>query len=72
MQVFVWPCVEKATDSYHSEGGIVVFAETEDRARELANAESGCLLSTGELPTDVREVAGGTERVFIFPNAGCC
>lgn len=80
MKVFVWRQVEDATDSFHSEGGVVVFAETEDRARELAAKprgserwpERGANIKPGEAPDEVREVTGGEERVFIMPNAGCC
>ena len=39
MKVFVWERADHVTDNWHTEGGLVVFAETEERARELANAE---------------------------------
>lgn len=72
MKVFVWHGVENCSDNYHSDGGVVVFAENEERARELANSESGCSIKDEEMPDEVREVFGGGERVFIMPNAGCC
>ena len=72
MRVFVWNRIDKATANYHSEGGLVVFAGTEERARELANAERDCELKAEELPDDVREVMGGVECVYIMPDAGCC
>ena len=72
MKVFVWPDVGQCTDRYHSGGGVVVFAETEQRAREIANATPGCAIQESETPEEVRDVAGGGERVFIMPNAGCC
>lgn len=72
MKVFVWHEVIQCSDSYHSEGGVVVFAETEQRARELANAEPGCSIQPDEQPDEVRDVAGGSERVYIMPDAGCC
>ncbi len=34
MKVFVWADVSRCSYSYHSGGGVVVFAETEQRARE--------------------------------------
>ena len=71
MKVFVWERVEHCTDNYHSEGGVVVFAETESRARELAYLK-GCKIESNELPDDVREVQGGSEAVYIMPDAGCC
>ena len=72
MKVFVWDYVETCCDRYHSDGGVVVFAETEERARELANQKDGCSIKETETPDDVREVVGGDEAVFIMPNAGCC
>lgn len=72
MKVFVWERVDHCTDNYHSEGGVVVFAETEERARELANSKEGCSISENEVPDDVREVQGGSESVYIMPDAGCC
>lgn len=72
MKVFIWHSVGKCSDHYHEDGGVVVFAESEGRARELANAEPGCKIRAAEAPDDVREVIGGEEKVYIMPNAGCC
>lgn len=86
MKVFVWNCVRECSDM-HPPGGVVVFAETVERARELANAEDGCNISPEELPDDVREICissiviesegrryenDALEAVYIFPDAGCC
>ena len=72
MKVFVWERINKVTDCLHSEGGLVVFAETEERARKLANAQSGCDLKPDEAPDEVRDVDSGEEGVFVMPDAGCC
>lgn len=72
MNVFIWQQVEQCSLNYHAEGGVVVFAATEERARALANAVEGCAIRADELPTEVRGVNAGDERVFIFPDAGCC
>lgn len=72
MKFFVWSRIRKATGSYHPEGGLVVFAESEDRARFLANYVEDCELQPSEQPDDVRDVAGGREAVYIMPDAGCC
>lgn len=71
MKVFVWCDVQVMSTNYHSDGGVVVFAETEERAREIANVD-GCQIKPEETPVDVREVDGGAERVYYMPNAGCC
>jgi hypothetical protein len=72
MKVFVWERAEHVTNNWHAEGGLVIFAETEERARELANAQQGCELDQDENPDEVRDVAGGVELVFVMPDAGCC
>lgn len=72
MTLFIWPYVEQVSSSYHSNGGVVALAETEARARELANAQVGCYVQDTEQPTVVGEVSGAEEGVWIFPNAGCC
>lgn len=72
VKVFVWERVEKCSDNYHSDGGVVVFAESEQRAREIANTHQGCEIREDEKPTYVRDVLGSELAVFIMPNAGCC
>lgn len=71
MKVFVWYNVERCSDNYYKDGGVVVFAESESRAREIANAVDGCQIRDDEMPDDVRD-CNGEERVFIMPVAGCC
>ena len=72
MNVFIWERVEKCSGNYHSEGGVVVFAKSEKRARELANEIPDCKINDDEKPDDVRQLVSGLEKVFIFPDAGCC
>ena len=71
MKVFVWESISKLTDNYHSGGGLIVFAENEERAKELA-IEQGVMFDATELPNDVRIVEGGEEAVYIMQDAGCC
>ena len=72
MKVFVWQRIKHATDSYHEEGGVVVFAESEEAARELALAK-GATIAPDEAPDDVRDVfSGGIAAIYIMPDAGCC
>lgn len=69
MNVYIWSYVEECTDNYHSGGGVVAFAKTEERAREMAT-EAGCNIHATEVPT-VRKTQG-KECIYIFPDAGCC
>lgn len=72
MKIFIWERVGQCSCNYHSEGGVTVFAETEERARELANNEYGCNITLEEIPDLVADVDYTSEKVFIFPDAGCC
>jgi len=73
MKVFVWEDVSHASDGHHSRGGVVVFAETETRAREIVNKDPECKIEPTEKPNYVRNLLeGGDEKVFIFPDRGCC
>jgi hypothetical protein len=76
MKVFIWEHIQKLTDNYHSDGGLVVVAANLQRAIELAEAE-GVEFSKGDYdeltPTNVYNTDDSAdEKVFIFPDAGCC
>lgn len=74
MFAFVFPYVENLTRREHSDGGLVVIAENIDRAIELAR-KRGVLFNADEiLKVDKHLLADKTtpEKVYIFPNAGCC
>jgi len=70
MKVFVWNRIENASNHWHPEGGVVVFAETMDRAVQLAK-EAGADIRMDESPDEIRETTGN-EKVYIMPDAGCC
>jgi hypothetical protein len=74
MNVYIWKRIDQATTNYHSEGGVVAIAATEERARQLAEAsEEGCRFGENEKPDVVQAVADGApEFVYIFQDAGCC
>ena len=71
MKVFIW-YVEKCSDNYHSGGGVVVFAESEDEARSLANAEEHVVVPANLRPDFVLQPDNMEPRVLVFPDAGCC
>lgn len=70
MKVFVWERIGKVSDREHEDGGLVVFAETLERAIELAN-QAGAYPKENEHPDTIRETEGN-EAVFVMPDAGCC
>ena len=72
MKIYIWESVKQSSDNYHSGGGVVVFAENEERARQLANNVDGCDIKIDEKPTHIRNCENGEELVFVMPDAGCC
>ena len=74
MNMYVWEDIQELTDNYHSDGGLVVLASSEARARELA-IERGVKFGQNDVP-DVYPLcacsATEEERVYLFPDAGCC
>jgi hypothetical protein len=71
VKVFIWERVEQVSSSWHSGGGLVVFAATEERARAIANATDDVKVAESDKVDEVRE-SSGEEAVFTFPDAGCC
>lgn len=69
MKVFVWDCLDACYSNSFGDGGVVVFAEDESRARELANL-GACKIEDDEKPSAIREVMGGKEMAYWFPNGG--
>ena len=82
MKLFLWRRIDQCTRNEHSEGGVVVVAETVERARELAaqycddyelgHAPGHCQIRPDELPDAVYDVPGREEAVYLFPDKGCC
>lgn len=73
MRMFVWEYVDGVTPNYHDGGGVVVIAEDVERARKLLLEDGGVQRSefTDE-PDYSTSVGTRKEKVFIFPDAGCC
>jgi len=77
MKIFIWTC-NRLTDRYHSSGGLVVIAETIERAREMMKnyQHDGIIVADADCFTESPEYATGTEateeQFFVFPDAGCC
>lgn len=73
MRMFVWEYVDGITDRYHDGGGVVVIAKDADRARDLLMATDGVSNKNfTDEPDFSTSVGTRKEKVFIFPDAGCC
>lgn len=71
VKLFVWERVDQLTTNWHPEGGLVIIAESLDAARELIKDRVKCGALTKD-PDYTTSVYGKEEKVFIFPDAGCC
>lgn len=82
MKIFLWPRLEKVSNSWHSGGGLLVIADSFERAKELIAAANEKEKSDYfkddaiEIPSSVEmvfEIVGEHEEsVMTFPDAGCC
>jgi len=72
--IVIIPRMDQASHRYHSEGGAVVVAASEDDARTLLNVTPDVtLLDTEWEGRVVYELAKDyPPNVTIFPDAGCC
>lgn len=74
MKIFVWEWVGQVSDNYHCDGGLLVVAKDEGRAKELIEQEPHVVVTDAEW-RGVRifeTSADEQERVITFPDAGCC
>lgn len=70
MRIFIWEGVSNLTDNYHDGGGLVVVAESVERAWQLAPKGSDAVNRHPDRSFTLQEQA--VEEAFIFPDAGCC
>lgn len=83
MKVFIWNHIAELTDSYHSNGGLVVVANDLQHAIELAehygedddynDGHRIKFTDDEKQPDNEYEIIGDVDpEVFVFPDAGCC
>ena len=70
MKIYIWERANHVSDAYHSEGGAVAIAETENNARKQLNEISGCKIEENEKADHVLDLS--EKAAFVFPDAGCC
>lgn len=83
MKAFLWSNVSKCTERYHSGGAVLIEAENLERAREIGvfkydeytdqgEVEATARISDLEREPDAVFETTGEEKVWVFPNSGCC
>lgn len=76
MKMYVFERVDKVSEMYHPEGGLMVVAKDRDHAKSLIEAEPEVEVTEVEWK-DVTEYYLDDfyryePRVIAFPDAGCC
>lgn len=81
MKAFLWHDIDKVSSNYHERGSVLIEAETIERARELAmvsgssgwpEKEAGPMEDITREPDAIFESNSNEEKVWVFPDAGCC
>jgi hypothetical protein len=76
VKAFVWDYIDCVTENYHAGGGVLVIAESLDKAVAMIPRTNG----DGDRepkplgpPTAVYELAEDCNpSLLVFPDAGCC
>ena len=74
MKIYVFGRIDKCSDNYHAEGGLVVIAKDVEHAKELLKNRNSIEV-TDEEWEDVESfaLADNVEPKFwVMPDAGCC
>lgn len=70
MDVYVYESVDDLTDNYHPDGGLVII--TDRNPLDAFNEASAKKLDKLPAPTNIIKADTTTERVYVFPDTGCC
>ena len=79
MKVYIYEYIENITENYHGGGGLVIITDRDplDVFNEHVGerrADTGEPMRRDSLPTpgNIVEAVSATERIHVFPDAGCC
>lgn len=71
MKLFLWKFLDHVSYRWHSDGGLVIVAESLAAAKSLASKDEDIIID--KEPDYIYEVAGQPDQqIFVFRNAGCC
>lgn len=73
MKAYLWHGIESVSDNYHERGSVLIEASSIERARELAVIPEFVPMKGVEREPDrIFESDSTEEKVWVFPDAGCC
>lgn len=71
MQLFLWERLERVSDRWHCEGGLVIVAENYEMAKAMLASNPD--ITIDKEPDRIFEIGRNAEpEYFVFPDAGCC
>lgn len=76
MKMYVFERIDKVTEAWHPEGGLMVVAKDRDHAKVILEAEHDVEVTEeewdGALEYYLDDFYQYKPRVIVFPDAGCC
>lgn len=76
MIILIFDFIAELTSSYHNGGGLVVIARCIESAKKLIKTDGYIRITDNEwshvIIYPLQETIDTEEKLFIFPNAGCC
>lgn len=74
MKAWVFEYLEQVSDSFHGGGGLLVIAENKRAARRLLETNPDVVVEEDDWSnaTMLRVTEDEPERLWVFPDAGCC
>lgn len=78
IKAYLWVGLKSVSNSYHEWGSVLIQAETVERARELAvitsHGDQRPMQDVSVEPDAVFicEPDNQVEKVWVFPDSGCC
>lgn len=74
MNTYIFKYIDQVSENYHSGGGLLIVAESKERAIELIDDESYVEVTDEEWAEAIviKTFKSEKERLITFPDAGCC
>ena len=74
MKIYVFERIDKCSDNYHEEGGLVVIAKDVEHAKKLLKSDDSITVTDKEWgEVESFALADNVEPKFwVMPDAGCC
>lgn len=74
MKIFIFEDINKVSNRYHEEGGLVIVANNKSHAKEMIEKEKYVEVTEKEWEDVIEyDIIGNHEpKLITFPDAGCC